>query len=107
MTSEFIDSQTVREYLLGLQQRIVQTFERLDGKPFGHDVWEKPADAQLGGGGLTRIIENGNLLERTSSAGRYHRRPAHSAPSWLDDASKRSVCRWCFIRATRTCPPCT
>ena len=27
-------------------------------------MWEKPADAQLGGGGLTRIIENGNLLER-------------------------------------------
>ena len=64
MTAEFVDSQSVREYLLGLQQRIVDAFERLDGKPFGHDVWEKPAGAQLGGGGLTRIIENGNLLER-------------------------------------------
>ena len=64
MTAEFIDSQSVREYLLGLQQRIVEAFEQLEGKPFGHDVWEKPTDAQLGGGGLTRIIENGNLLER-------------------------------------------
>jgi coproporphyrinogen III oxidase len=60
----FVDAQSVREYLLGLQERIVSTFERLDGKPFVRDVWEKPADSPLGGGGLTRIIEEGNLLER-------------------------------------------
>jgi coproporphyrinogen III oxidase len=64
MTDTFIDSQSVREYLLGLQQRIVSKFETLDGKPFLRDAWEKPADAPLGGGGLTRIIEEGNLLER-------------------------------------------
>jgi len=64
MTDAFIDSQTVREYLLGLQERIVATFERLDGQPFLRDAWEKPADSVLGGGGLTRIIEDGNLLER-------------------------------------------
>ena len=64
MTAEFLDTQSVREYLLDLQQRIVDAFERLDGQRFRHDVWEKPPDAQLGGGGLTRIIENGNLLER-------------------------------------------
>ncbi len=63
-TPEFVDSQSVREYLLGLQQRIVDTFEKLDGKPFLADTWEKPAGAPLGGGGLTRIIEDGNLLER-------------------------------------------
>ena len=62
--TEFIDSQSVREYLLALQQHIVEAFERLDGKPFAADLWEKPADAILGGGGLTRIIENGDLLER-------------------------------------------
>lgn len=62
--NSFVDSQSVREYLLGLQQRIVGTFEQLDGKPFLRDAWEKPADAPLGGGGLTRIIEEGNLLER-------------------------------------------
>jgi coproporphyrinogen III oxidase len=64
MTDTFVDSQSVRQYLLGLQERIVSTFERLDGKPFVRDVWEKPADSPLGGGGLTRIIEDGNLLER-------------------------------------------
>jgi coproporphyrinogen III oxidase len=60
----FVDSQGVREYLLGLQQRIVSAFEALDGKPFRRDAWEKPADAPLGGGGLTCIVEDGNLLER-------------------------------------------
>ncbi|MCA3218171.1 MAG: oxygen-dependent coproporphyrinogen oxidase [Burkholderiales bacterium] len=64
MTDTFIDSQSVRQYLLGLQERIVSTFERLDGKPFVRDAWEKPADSPLGGGGLTRIIEEGILLER-------------------------------------------
>jgi len=62
--SEFIDAQSVREYLLDLQQRIVASFEELDGAPFRSDRWEKPADAVLGGGGLTRIIEGGKLLER-------------------------------------------
>ncbi|HTN49206.1 MAG TPA: oxygen-dependent coproporphyrinogen oxidase [Burkholderiaceae bacterium] len=61
---EFVDSQAVREYLLDLQQRIVAAFEVLDGKPFRADLWEKPAGALLGGGGLTRIIEGGELLER-------------------------------------------
>jgi coproporphyrinogen III oxidase len=61
---EFVDGQAVREYLVGLQQRIVSTFENLDGLQFRADHWEKPADAPLGGGGLTRIIEDGNLLER-------------------------------------------
>jgi coproporphyrinogen III oxidase len=61
---EFVDAQSVREYLLDLQQRIVGVFELLDGRPFRADSWEKPADSPLGGGGLTRIIEEGNLLER-------------------------------------------
>ncbi|MGH6622910.1 MAG: oxygen-dependent coproporphyrinogen oxidase [Burkholderiaceae bacterium] len=62
--TEFVDSQSVREYLLGLQQRIVRSFEALDGSPFVSDVWEKPENAELGGGGLTCILEEGGLLER-------------------------------------------
>jgi len=61
---DFIDAQAVREYLLNLQQRIVARFELLDGKPFRADTWEKPPDSPLGGGGLTRILEDGALLER-------------------------------------------
>jgi coproporphyrinogen III oxidase len=63
MTS-FVDTQSVREYLLGLQRRIVERFEQLDGKLFRADMWEKPPGSPLGGGGLTRIVEEGNLLER-------------------------------------------
>jgi coproporphyrinogen III oxidase len=62
--TQFVDTQSVREYLLGLQRRIVERFEELDGKPFLADTWEKPSGSPLGGGGLTRIIEDGNLLER-------------------------------------------
>ena len=62
--TQFVDTQSVREYLLGLQRSIVERFEQLDGKPFRSDTWEKPAGSPLGGGGLTRIVENSNLLER-------------------------------------------
>jgi coproporphyrinogen III oxidase len=62
--SAFVDTQSVREYLLGLQRRIVERFEALDGKDFLRDAWEKPPGSPLGGGGLTRIVEDGNLLER-------------------------------------------
>jgi coproporphyrinogen III oxidase len=62
--TQAIDTQSVREYLLGLQRTIVERFEQLDGRPFLADTWEKPPGSPLGGGGLTRIIEEGNLLER-------------------------------------------
>jgi coproporphyrinogen III oxidase len=62
--TQFVDGQAVREYLIGLQQRIVDRFWNLDGTPFRADPWEKPRDAALGGGGLTQILENGKLLER-------------------------------------------
>ncbi len=59
-----IDSTAVRAYLLDLQQRIVARFEQLDGKPFAADHWQKPPGSPLGGMGITRIVEEGNLLER-------------------------------------------
>ena len=53
-------SSAVKEYLLGLQQRIVSALEEVDGQAFGTDSWERPE----GGGGISRIIENGNVFER-------------------------------------------
>jgi coproporphyrinogen III oxidase len=50
----------VRDYLLNLQQAIVSRFEALDGKDFLRDEWKRPE----GGGGITRLVEEGNLLER-------------------------------------------
>jgi coproporphyrinogen III oxidase len=50
----------VKEYLLGLQARIVAALEAVDGQAFGTDSWQRPE----GGGGISRIIENGNVFER-------------------------------------------
>jgi coproporphyrinogen III oxidase len=50
----------VRDFLTGLQQRIVAALEALDGNRFRSDAWMRPE----GGGGLTRVIEEGNLFER-------------------------------------------
>jgi coproporphyrinogen III oxidase len=46
--------------MLALQQRIVAALEILDGKPFREDRWDRPQ----GGGGISRVIEEGKLFER-------------------------------------------
>ncbi len=53
-------SQLVKEFLLELQELIVERLEQIDGKRFRKDEWQRPE----GGGGLTRLIEEGNVLER-------------------------------------------
>ena len=55
-----MDIEAVRTYLAGLQERIVAKFEERDGKPFLRDEWKRPE----GGGGISRLVEEGNLLER-------------------------------------------
>ena len=55
-----MDIDAVRSYLTGLQDRIVGKFTELDGKPFLRDAWDRPE----GGGGVSRLVEEGNLLER-------------------------------------------
>jgi coproporphyrinogen III oxidase len=50
----------VLEYFTDLQVSIVDALEALDGKPFRTDAWKRPE----GGGGTTRILEEGNLFER-------------------------------------------
>jgi coproporphyrinogen III oxidase len=54
----------VREYLLGLQGRIVAAFEAEDGLPFRRDSWQRPAGGKLQGDGLSQLIEEGQVLER-------------------------------------------
>jgi coproporphyrinogen III oxidase len=54
------DASIVKAYLLDLQARIVGALEVVDGKPFGTDAWQRPE----GGGGISRIIEEGNVFER-------------------------------------------
>ena len=55
------DVAAVKEYLMGLQDRICAALEAADGQArFAEDSWERPG----GGGGRSRIIENGGLLEK-------------------------------------------
>jgi coproporphyrinogen III oxidase len=54
------DSAAVRAYLLDLQQRIVVALEAIDGKSFRRDEWTRAE----GGGGVSCVIEDGNVLER-------------------------------------------
>jgi coproporphyrinogen III oxidase len=55
-----VDTVAVHAYLTGLQARIVAGLEAVDGGVFRSDEWSRPA----GGGGLTRIIEEGRVFER-------------------------------------------
>ena len=54
----------VRDYLLGLQQRIVDALQAADGQPFRTDAWVRPATDRLQGDGRTQCLEDGSLLER-------------------------------------------
>ena len=55
-----MDTEAVHAYLTGLQSRIVAGLEAIDGGLFRSDQWSRPA----GGGGLTRILEEGRVFER-------------------------------------------
>ncbi|MBP6675954.1 MAG: oxygen-dependent coproporphyrinogen oxidase [Vitreoscilla sp.] len=59
-----MDTQALRQYFLGLQERIVNAAGELDGQPFLTDAWQRPAGGKLEGDGITRLIENSHLLER-------------------------------------------
>ncbi|KDP89215.1 coproporphyrinogen III oxidase [Cupriavidus sp. SK-3] len=59
-----MDSQAVRAYLLGLQDRITDAVAAIDGKAFSTDAWEKPPTERLRGSGRTRILEGGAVMER-------------------------------------------
>jgi coproporphyrinogen III oxidase len=50
----------VSDYLTALQERIVAALEQLDGGSFRRDAWTRPE----GGGGISRLIEEGALFER-------------------------------------------
>jgi coproporphyrinogen III oxidase len=55
-----VDAEAVRGYLRGLQARIIDGLEALDGMQFGVDQWQRPE----GGGGISRMLEGGQLFER-------------------------------------------
>jgi coproporphyrinogen III oxidase len=54
----------VREYLLGLQRRIMGAVAAADGKPVLSDPWQKDPGETLQGNGITMILEDGAVFER-------------------------------------------
>jgi coproporphyrinogen III oxidase len=55
-----INNSAVFEYLQGLQARIVEALELVDGKTFLQDSWQRPE----GGGGNSCMLEEGHVFER-------------------------------------------
>ena len=56
-----LTKETIAEWLKQLQDTICQDLEQADGKgKFEEDLWERPG----GGGGRTRLIQDGNVLQK-------------------------------------------
>ena len=55
-----MNAAAVHDFLTGLQERIVAGLEAEDGKRFRSDAWKRAE----GGGGETRVLEEGGLFER-------------------------------------------
>jgi coproporphyrinogen III oxidase len=55
-----MNARAVHDFLSGLQVRIVAALEAEDGKRFRTDAWQRPE----GGGGETRVLEEGGVFER-------------------------------------------
>jgi coproporphyrinogen III oxidase len=62
--SELTPVLRVREYLLGLQERIVSALQSGGGEPFITDAWQREPGSRLEGDGVSRLIDDGQLLER-------------------------------------------
>jgi coproporphyrinogen III oxidase len=81
-----IDIAVLKEYFLGLQDRITNAMSALDGKAFVADEWHKPEDSKLKGYGRTCTLDGGNILEK-GGVGFSH------------------GCLWFFIRITPKSQP--
>ena len=59
-----INISPLRDFFLGLQDRITTRIASVDGKPFIEDAWTKAEDSPLQGDGRSRLLEGGNIFER-------------------------------------------
>jgi coproporphyrinogen III oxidase len=76
-----VSVEAVRTWLLGLQQRICDALEAEDGQGrFITDTWRKGPEEKLQGEGITRLMEEGALMER-AGVGFSHVRGAALPPS--------------------------
>jgi coproporphyrinogen III oxidase len=58
-----VDLAAIEQFLANLQETVVGRLSALEGREFRRDAWQRPAD-KGGGGGLTCILEEGDLFER-------------------------------------------
>jgi len=75
-----VDIAELRNYFMGLQDRITEAVGAADGKAFAEDSWSKEETAQLRGNGRSRILEEGTLMER-AGVGFSHVRGDRLPPS--------------------------
>ncbi|KLO57456.1 hypothetical protein AA671_21685 [Delftia tsuruhatensis] len=82
-TGQALPVALVREYLTGLQARITQALEQVEGEGgarFLSDAWSKGPGERLQGDGITRIMEGGRVFER-AGCGFSHVRGPQLPPS--------------------------
>jgi len=89
--SEFMfDINPVKAYLLALQDSICKGLEQEDGSvKFSEESWERPG----GGGGRSRIIENGAVFEK-GGVGFSHVMGDQLPPSATASRPELAGCRW-------------
>src|SRR5256885_10348451 len=82
-TGQALPVAQVREYLTGLQARITQALEQVEGEGgarFLSDTWSKGRGERLQGDGIPRIMEGGRVFER-AGCGFSHVRGPQLPPS--------------------------
>ena len=62
--NDIAETQSVRAYLLNLQERIVGALQAEDGHAFLSDGWTRAPGERLQGDGLSRLVEEGGVFER-------------------------------------------
>lgn len=80
MTAETFDTAAVKACFGDLQASIVAALETADGCAFRQDPWTRPADGDTTGGGVSRLVEDGNVFER-GGVNFSHVAGAHLPPS--------------------------
>ena len=84
------DVAQVKAFLLQLQDEICRGLEQADGAGrFEEDMWRREG----GGGGRTRVLRHGAVIEQgrqppTFTVTPCRRRPRHTAPNWPAAGSK-------------------
>jgi coproporphyrinogen III oxidase len=66
----------VRDYLLGLQSRIIAALGELDSTVVVRDAWQKEPHEKLQGNGVTQILEGGPVFERAGCGFSHVRGPS-------------------------------